>query len=620
MGDQNSFDKPDPASNHSNEVYETVRASIKAALAWLPGGRANPGTGAVRRSTPSAGEVLLETSDNAAGSAWSTLFDSRTKLNKAGDTMTSTLVANVAAGGVAFEARSTGGTAYIQWYNGAAAADKKFFRMTNDGTTGLSIESLNDAYSSARQLAIAATGGHWTFPLPANSNSPTISAKGYSGGFGAAFLADGGGNNNASYACYMPAAAADNRYWDHGTFSSGTSWQLRAVNDANSVAVTAISADRTGTTIDRVNVHTNFRLKAAAPKIEHETGGQVVASTAYFAASGRGNVQLSTYDTAGVNPRLGFSISGSGTDIAYSAGGAAGGAVNCGSSELIFKIADAQKWLLNSSMLAPWTDNSVTLGASGFRPSALWAVNGTIQTSDLTDKLAISPIDADLATRFVLGLRPITYRWAVGGNKVEQVPDGFDEREYDAEEEYDEVVDEPVTEAVEVQATEQRIEIVEGRAVVRNVSVTRVEQRPVGTWHPMFDEASAPVLRQTGTRKRHVGRGILRREVEEPVFEQAQHFVQATRKATVKARRTVKRIEQVPRFKSVVTPVPGKRTHAGFGAQDIKALMDYLGIDCGLWVLGEDGKQSLRPDQMIPFLAAALGRALERIDALERRG
>jgi hypothetical protein len=116
-----------------------------------------------------------------------------------------------------------------------------------------------------------------------------------------------------------------------------------------------------------------------------------------------------------------------------------------------------------------------------------------------------------------------------------------------------------------------------------------------------------------------VGRGKDRREIDEPVFEPVRHFVQATRKVTVKATRTVKRIEQVPKFRSVTHQVPGKRTHAGFGAQDIKALMDSLGIDCGLWVLGEDGKQSMRPDQLIPFLAAALGSALERIDRLEAR-
>jgi hypothetical protein len=63
----------------------------------------------------------------------------------------------------------------------------------------------------------------------------------------------------------------------------------------------------------------------------------------------------------------------------------------------------------------PATDNATTLGASGARWSALWAATGTIQTSDARQKTDIAP--SDLGLDFILALRPVRYRWTVGGNE-----------------------------------------------------------------------------------------------------------------------------------------------------------------------------------------------------------
>lgn len=66
--------------------------------------------------------------------------------------------------------------------------------------------------------------------------------------------------------------------------------------------------------------------------------------------------------------------------------------------------------------LLPSADNSYTLGASGYRMSAIWAATGTIQTSDARDKTDVT--DSDLGLDFILALRPVSYRWIVGGNDV----------------------------------------------------------------------------------------------------------------------------------------------------------------------------------------------------------
>lgn len=51
----------------------------------------------------------------------------------------------------------------------------------------------------------------------------------------------------------------------------------------------------------------------------------------------------------------------------------------------------------------------MSLGANGARWTAVWAANGTIQTSDERFKTNIQPLASGLNT--VMALRPISYNW-----------------------------------------------------------------------------------------------------------------------------------------------------------------------------------------------------------------
>ena len=64
----------------------------------------------------------------------------------------------------------------------------------------------------------------------------------------------------------------------------------------------------------------------------------------------------------------------------------------------------------------PGADNAYSLGVSGTRWSAVWAANGTIQTSDEREKKDI--IDSDLGLGFITKLRPVSFKWKVGQNVV----------------------------------------------------------------------------------------------------------------------------------------------------------------------------------------------------------
>jgi len=64
----------------------------------------------------------------------------------------------------------------------------------------------------------------------------------------------------------------------------------------------------------------------------------------------------------------------------------------------------------------PGADNAYTLGANGVRWSAVWAANGTIQTSDEREKNTIT--ESVLGLDFLKALRPVSYKWNVGGNTI----------------------------------------------------------------------------------------------------------------------------------------------------------------------------------------------------------
>jgi hypothetical protein len=98
---------------------------------------------------------------------------------------------------------------------------------------------------------------------------------------------------------------------------------------------------------------------------------------------------------------------------------------NQGGFPTIGTINDAgsawQDTLLHAAVaIKPLTDNAISMGNSVRRWNALWAVNGAIQTSDARAKTDIK--DSALGLDFINTLRPVSYKWIVGRNKVDRVP------------------------------------------------------------------------------------------------------------------------------------------------------------------------------------------------------
>jgi hypothetical protein len=64
----------------------------------------------------------------------------------------------------------------------------------------------------------------------------------------------------------------------------------------------------------------------------------------------------------------------------------------------------------------PGADNAYSCGTASFRWSAIYAANGTIQTSDTRLKTDIA--ESKLGLAFINALRPVSYKWIVGAQDV----------------------------------------------------------------------------------------------------------------------------------------------------------------------------------------------------------
>lgn len=84
-------------------------------------------------------------------------------------------------------------------------------------------------------------------------------------------------------------------------------------------------------------------------------------------------------------------------------------------SETIRIWSNGSVSFMNGSYVYPGIDNTINLGESSFRWVAVYAVNGTIQTSD--ERLKKNIKDVALGREFIEQLEPVQYEWKHGPKK-----------------------------------------------------------------------------------------------------------------------------------------------------------------------------------------------------------
>jgi len=85
-----------------------------------------------------------------------------------------------------------------------------------------------------------------------------------------------------------------------------------------------------------------------------------------------------------------------------------------------FFVQGVGKFYVNTNAMSPWTDNNISLGSSGGRYTAVWAVNGAIQTSDSRFKDS-TPLNYGLGE--ILQANTILYSWKTQASLPDDNPE-----------------------------------------------------------------------------------------------------------------------------------------------------------------------------------------------------
>lgn len=239
-----------------------------------------------------------------------------------------------------------------------------------------------------------------------------------------------------------------------------------------------------------------------------------------------------------------------------------------GNSSMRLGVAGLFRWMISSvnSSFLPITDNSYAIGGSSNRIAQLFAATATINTSDRNAKTDIKALD--LGLDFINTLKPVEFKYKVRQNEVSQVEDGTE------------------TVIVEPERTETRIVT---PAAYETIEVEPAVYETVVTQPEVTDE-EGNIVSEAITEE------IL---VKEAVTEERLVSEEVTKEVIIPAK-----TEERSKYKEVVTPLPGKRTHAGLIAQEVEKSLN--GKDIGIFTIGEDGQYGLRYEELIAPLIKAV--------------
>nr|WP_255319504.1 tail fiber domain-containing protein [Dendrosporobacter quercicolus] len=239
-----------------------------------------------------------------------------------------------------------------------------------------------------------------------------------------------------------------------------------------------------------------------------------------------------------------------------------------------FRRNNIDRCFIDSGAFAPSVDNNFALGGSGLRWSQIFAASATINTSDERSKTDIK--DLDLGLDFVNSLRPVEFKYKVRQNELSQVEDG--------------------TETVEVEPERTETRVVTP-AKYETVIIEPAKYETVVIQSEELDE-EGNVITEAVTEERLVKEAVTEEKlVSEEITEEV--IIPAVTK-------------EQPKYKEVITPLPGKRPHAGLIAQEVEEVLGER--DIGLFTIGEDGSHGLRYTEFIGPLIKAVQELSAKVD------
>ena len=205
---------------------------------------------------------------------------------------------------------------------------------------------------------------------------------------------------------------------NHGRTTAGSTFRCANNGDA---AITLLSASNISAGVGEDMVALNFAANNYWSTTKDGVYGQIRCEGGHGGYGDRGQLVFATgYDGATINDRMRIT-----SDGYVTVGGSTTNNVNLtvnGSS--------------GSARVVPQTDNTGYLGESNHRWQAVYAVTGSIQTSDKNLKTSIT--STDLGLDFINKLNPVSYKWKVGGYDITEAT-------YDDKEEKTERIETPIS-------------------------------------------------------------------------------------------------------------------------------------------------------------------------------
>lgn len=266
----------------------------------------------------------------------------------------------------------TGTMSDVLWYNG-----DKYMKVEMDPAGGTSYTDLG-----ATQLL--------TVPYALNASSVQASSN---GGFG---LNGSGASNlwwgfyeNGAYRGYLGSYSGKNEDVDFGTGGSNALGSVHLCIAANpKLTVDSIGRVGIGTRFPQ----TNLEIVSSATDIIN------VGNQNGWTGIGLANTSSGPYNV----------IANGGTYLSFLYNSTPTTSISASNSKMLMDGT--------TNTFRPTSDNVMSLGATGARWTAVWAANGTIQTSDERYKTNIQPLAAGLNT--IMQLKPISYNWKDEGLRL----------------------------------------------------------------------------------------------------------------------------------------------------------------------------------------------------------
>jgi len=250
---------------------------------------------------------------------------------------------------------------------------------------------------------------------------------------------------------------------------------------------------------------------------------------------------------------------------------------------------DTSGSIFGGTVIRASQDGVQSIGSAAFRASQVFAVNATIQTSDMREKDLVGHLDFGL--NMIERLEPIVFTWKQGDGQLTREITGYEEYEEDE------------TELVDEEQTE--IEMIDGQPVQvkKTVQVKRIVYDEVTVTDGQGNPAMADYFENQTTVPLDANGMAFMDRMGEPIV--IKESVKKQRIETIKVPRKIKKSRPV--YGEVVTYGKGKRPHWGMSAQQVKETMDVLGIDdFAGWTLADENdpesRQGLRYEEFVPLL------------------